>query len=374
MLAVLFDVDGTLISSGGAGAASWRMAFDDLYGVPVDIGKYTDAGMTEPEVASLTFRNVLGRDPTAQELARLMATRMRHLPQTVAESQAFRVLPGVRGALDRLRAADYLLGVTTGGVEAAAHIKLARAHLDHYFSFGGFGSDSSDRIELTRRALARASALLGRPLDPRQVLVVGDTPHDIEAAHGAGAVAVGVATGHFSEEALRAAGADYVLSSLEQELPLFGGGHEVKETLVLEDPVGDAAERLATVASAGGQIALTGGSTARLAYERLAPTEVDWSRCTLWFGDERCVPPGDERSNFGMFRESAQVPVGEGEDRLALGQHVQVQLLLAHGPRLGGVGVVSDHDEISSARSCTTTSAPCSRRACAWPDRSTPTT
>jgi phosphoglycolate phosphatase len=220
MLAVLFDVDGTLISSGGAGAASWRMAFDDLYGVPADIDAFTDAGMTEPEVATLTFKNVLRRDPTAAELDRLMAARMRHLPQTVAESKAFRVLPGARETLDRLRAAGYLLGVTTGGVEAAAHIKLVRAHLDQYFSFGGFGSDSSDRIELTRRALARASAVLGRPLDPRQVLVVGDTPHDVEAAHGAGAVAVGVATGRFSADALRAAGADHVLSSLQEELPL----------------------------------------------------------------------------------------------------------------------------------------------------------
>ena len=81
-----------------------------------------------------------------------MSTRMRHLRQTVAESKAFRVLPGVRATLDRLHAAGYLLGVTTGGMEEAAHIKLARANLDHYFSFGGFGSDSADRTELTRRA------------------------------------------------------------------------------------------------------------------------------------------------------------------------------------------------------------------------------
>ena len=73
---------------------------------------------------------------------------------------------------------------------------------------------------------------------------------------------------------------------------------------VLDDPAGEAAERLAAAASAGGQIALTGGSSARLAYERLVPAEVDWSRCTLWFGDERCVPPTDEDSNFGMFRQS----------------------------------------------------------------------
>ena len=220
MKAVLFDIDGTLISSGGAGAMSWRLAFDDLYGIPVDIGRYTDAGMTEPEVARLTFERVLRRDPGKRELDRLMSRRMEFLPRTVAESQAFRVLPGARETLDRLHDAGYVLGVTTGGVEAAAHIKLARAGLDHYFSFGGFGSDSSDRVELTRRAIQRASAVLGEPLDPRQVLVVGDTPHDVDAAHGAGAVAVGVASGHFDAAALRAAGADYVLGSLEEPLPL----------------------------------------------------------------------------------------------------------------------------------------------------------
>ena len=187
MRAVLFDVDGTLISSGGAGAASWRMAFDDLYGVPADIGKYTDAGMTEPEVAPLTFKNVIGHEPSEDELARLMSRRLHYLPHTVAESKDFRVLPGVGETLDRLAAAGYLLGITTGGMEAAAHIKLARANLDHYFSFGGYGSDSSDRTELTRSALERAGVLLGEPLDPREALVVGDTPHDVEAAHGAGA-------------------------------------------------------------------------------------------------------------------------------------------------------------------------------------------
>jgi 6-phosphogluconolactonase len=72
--------------------------------------------------------------------------------------------------------------------------------------------------------------------------------------------------------------------------------------LVLEDPAAATAERLAASARAGGQIALPGGSTPRAAYERLASIELDWSGCTLWFGDERCVPPDDERSNFGMVR------------------------------------------------------------------------
>jgi phosphoglycolate phosphatase len=219
-IAVLFDVDGTLISSGGAGAASWRMAFDDLYGIPAEIGKYTDAGMTEPEVARLTFKNVIGHEPSRQELARVMSRRLHFLPQTVAESKEFKVLPGVVETLDRLSAEGYLLGITTGGMEAAAHIKLARADLNHYFHFGGYGSDSADRVGLTKRALERAATLVGEPIDPHETLVIGDTPHDIEAAQGVKAISVGVATGHFSKDELRDAGADYVLGTLEEPLPV----------------------------------------------------------------------------------------------------------------------------------------------------------
>lgn len=217
---VLFDIDGTLLSSGGAGAASWRVAFDDLYGIPADIGKFTDAGMTEPEVARLTFEKVIGHEPSRRELARLMSRRLHYLSQTVAESKHFRLLPGVRETLDRLSEEGYLLGITTGGVEAAAHIKLSRAKLNHYFCFGGYGSDSTDRTTLTRKALERASNLVGERLGPEEALVVGDTPLDVDAAHGAGALAVAVATGHFTKDELRAAGADYVLGSLEEQIPV----------------------------------------------------------------------------------------------------------------------------------------------------------
>jgi phosphoglycolate phosphatase len=219
-LAVLFDIDGTLITSGGAGAASWREAFQQLYGVPADIGRYTDAGMTDPEVGRLTFERVIGRKPTPRELGRLLARRNTLLPGMVAESKGYRVLPGVAELLPRLCEEGYLLGLTTGGVETAAHIKLERAHLNRYFHFGGYGSDSTDRVELTRKALDRASTILAHRLSSDEVLVVGDTPKDIEAAHAAGALAVGVATGSYSKEQLAEAGADYVLGTLEEELPL----------------------------------------------------------------------------------------------------------------------------------------------------------
>lgn len=218
-VAFLFDIDGTLITTGGAGAVAWRRAFDELYGIPADIGKFTDAGMTDPEVGSLTFTSVIGREPTPDELAQVMARRLDYLPEAVAESKGYEVLPGVVELLPRLAEADYLLGLTTGGMEDAARIKLERAGLNGYFTFGGYGSDSPDRAELTKRGIERAQAAYGEPLEPSRCAVVGDTPLDISAAHAAKAVAIGVASGHFSVDDLRAAGADHVLASLEEELP-----------------------------------------------------------------------------------------------------------------------------------------------------------
>lgn len=219
-LAVLFDIDGTLITTGGAGAVAWRLAFLELYGIPADIGQFSDAGMTDPEVARLTFASVIGHEPSAHELARMMAVRLEFLPEAVAESRGYRVLPGVDRLLPQLAEDGFLLGLTTGGTEAAARFKLARGRLNRYFAFGGYGSDSIDRTELTKRAMERAATLHGKAISPSRCVVVGDTPLDIAAAKGAGGISVGVASGHFSVEQLQDAGADYVLTSLEEDFPL----------------------------------------------------------------------------------------------------------------------------------------------------------
>jgi len=218
-VAFLFDIDGTLIDSGGAGAASWRLAFDELYRIPADIGKYTDAGMTDSQVARRTFEAVVGHSPSRLELSRLLERRLNHLYSTVAESAGYRVLPGVDKLLPRLIESGYLLGLVTGNGEAAAHIKLHRSRLNRFFSFGGYGSDSDDRSELTKRALERATLVFGEPIDPEQCLTVGDTPLDVSAAHGAGIKCVGVASGHFTIAQLHQAGADFVQGSLEEQLP-----------------------------------------------------------------------------------------------------------------------------------------------------------
>src|SRR5918998_4967162 len=99
---LLFDIDGTLVSTGGAGAAAWKTAFQELYGIPADIGRFTDAGMTDPDVGARTFEAVMGREPTPHELAQVVQRRLEHLPEAVAESEGYRVLPGVPERLRQL--------------------------------------------------------------------------------------------------------------------------------------------------------------------------------------------------------------------------------------------------------------------------------
>jgi phosphoglycolate phosphatase-like HAD superfamily hydrolase len=211
--AAVFDIDGTLITTGGAGAVAWAKAFGDLFGLTAEIADYTEDGMPDHDVCRATFAGLMGRSPTEREIARLTHRYLEYLPRAVEDSPGYRVLPGAPDLLDRLAEEGVLLGITTGNVEAAAHVKLARGKLNHFFSFGGYGSDTPDRGELTRIAIERGGRMLGTPIDPRQVDVVGDTPRDVAAAHAAGAVAVAVATGHFSRADLAAAGADRVLGT-----------------------------------------------------------------------------------------------------------------------------------------------------------------
>ncbi len=156
--AVLFDIDGTLVNTGGAGGVAWRRAFEELHGNPLDIRDVTESGMTDPEVGRVALRNILGRDPDGRELAAAMGRYLRHLSAAIDESDGYRVMPGVEELLERLVDAGHLLGLTTGNVEAAAHIKLTRAGLNRFFSFGGYGSDSNERTELTRAPCGAASS------------------------------------------------------------------------------------------------------------------------------------------------------------------------------------------------------------------------
>jgi phosphoglycolate phosphatase len=217
-LVVLFDIDETLIHSGGAGTRSWSAAFQAIYGLPADIGQHSGAGETDPQVARATFKAVIGHEPSDDELSHIYARYLDHLADDILTSPEYKVLPGAVATLGALNQAGVLLGLVSGAMEGAARTKLVPPSLNRYFVFGGYGSDSPDRIELTKAAIHKAT-LLHHGLSADQVFVVGDTPHDIDAAKGAGAVSVGVASGHFSVDELRAAGAHHVLASLEESFP-----------------------------------------------------------------------------------------------------------------------------------------------------------
>ena len=217
---LLFDIDGTLVSTGGAGAAAWKLAFEELHGIPADIGEFTDAGMTDPDVGAKTFEAVLQRPPTAHELTQLLQRRLEYMPEAVAASTTYRVLPGVPERLRQLSRDGHLLGIVTGNGDGAAHIKLQRGNLNRWFTFGAYASAGVDRAGIVRRAVERGEAMVGRDVPNEHVFVIGDTPLDIGAAHTVGCTAIAVATGHFASAALWQAGADHVLETLEEELPL----------------------------------------------------------------------------------------------------------------------------------------------------------
>lgn len=216
---LLFDIDGTLVSTGGAGAVAWKRAFEELYGIPADIGEFTEAGMTDPDVGAKTFEAVLHHAPTPHELAQLIQRRLEHLPGAVANSKGYKVLPGVPERLRQLSHDGHLLGIITGNGDGAAHIKLARGELNRWFTFGAYAGAGLARSDIVRQAVQRGEATVGRDVPNTEIYVIGDTPLDIEAAHAVGCTAIAVATGHYDAAALRRAGADHVVETLEEQLP-----------------------------------------------------------------------------------------------------------------------------------------------------------
>jgi phosphoglycolate phosphatase len=215
--ALLFDIDGTLISTGGASDRAWHRAFLELYDAEVNVPDYTGKGVPDPEVGLQCFRAVIGREPEGEEMAKLMALRQRYLAEEVESSPGYRVMPGVVELLERLTGEGCLVGLITGNTEPAAHTKLARGDLNRYFAFGGYGSDANQRVDVCRKALDRAQIAAGGRLDRDASIAIGDTPLDVEAGHGAGIRVVGVATGEYSVDQLAEAVADWVVETLEDE-------------------------------------------------------------------------------------------------------------------------------------------------------------
>ena len=216
MRIILFDIDGTLLLTGGAGLRALGRVFRDRYGVEDAYRGVEFHGATDAAIIRAIIRKRLERDPEDGELSLLADLYVETLQRVLEEGvPAFRVLPGAREALEALAARpDVTLGLATGNLEPAAWAKLRHAKLDRYFRVGGFGTDSEDRLVLTRRGAERARREAGAD-DSVPVLVVGDTVHDVRCAKGIGAACLAVATGNAPLEALRDAGADWAVPALD---------------------------------------------------------------------------------------------------------------------------------------------------------------
>jgi phosphoglycolate phosphatase-like HAD superfamily hydrolase len=213
---VLFDIDGTLVLTGGAGIRAMNRACATLTDRPDALVGIAVAGRTDRSILA----DVLARLGHELDAARLADLRERYIASLTEEiHQAGRgvkgVMPGIRDLLDVLRGRDdVFLGLLTGNFEAGARIKLEHFDLWRYFRCGAYGDDAADRNALVPFALSRARQCGLPEVTFEDILVVGDTPHDIACARAVGAIPVAVATGGFTVDDLRSAGADVVFHDL----------------------------------------------------------------------------------------------------------------------------------------------------------------
>jgi phosphoglycolate phosphatase-like HAD superfamily hydrolase len=209
----LFDLDGTLVSCGGAGRRAMVKAFAD-FGAPPRVTEFDFGGMTDRAIARIGLRGAGLADDEAT-LDRFLARYLHHLRDDVPRSTRYRVLPGVLAVLDALAAHGHIaVGLGTGNLEEGARVKLAPARLHERFAFGGYGSDREDRAELLAIGAGRGAAHLGRSVSDCAVVVIGDTPRDVAAALAIGATCLAVATGQHPLAALEAAGAQHAVADL----------------------------------------------------------------------------------------------------------------------------------------------------------------
>jgi phosphoglycolate phosphatase-like HAD superfamily hydrolase len=212
----LFDIDGTLLRAGGAGARALDNVFARRHGLSRAMHGIDAGGRTDPWLVAQVFERRIGRAPTAEEVDAILDEYVGELERELTISASLKVLPFVVEALTHLEGCERVgIGIATGNIERGARIKLERAGLHARFRFGGYGCDSEDRGRLVARAIERGRELVGA-CEPERIVVVGDTAHDITAARACGVRAVAVATGSATRRELDNAGADVVLDTLEQ--------------------------------------------------------------------------------------------------------------------------------------------------------------
>jgi len=210
---LLWDIDGTLLTTGRAGVFALEAAAERLVGRPVDLQEMHTSGLTDAQIARLIIEGA-GLEPTHEHVAAFLAAYADALPAALPRRQG-RVLDGVVAILEDLAEEPTVLSLLlTGNVAAGAKAKLTHYGLDAWLADGAFCEGPGERVEIARRALARATERLGREPRPERTFVVGDTPHDVSCGRAIGVRTIAVASGAHSVEELEATGPWKVVPAL----------------------------------------------------------------------------------------------------------------------------------------------------------------
>jgi phosphoglycolate phosphatase-like HAD superfamily hydrolase len=221
MIVCLFDIDGTLISSGGAGKVALERGLAEEFGIEHVIEKMSLSGRTDRAIVEDMLR-LCDLEISAENVRRVQEAYLRHLPECL-DTLHGKVLPGIAGLLQQLRQrSDVLVGLLTGNIRAGARVKLGHFGLGDHFPVGGFGDLHLDRDDVAREALADVCRHLACAVSPGSIWVVGDTPLDVRCARAIGAKVVAVTTGWHTRADLEPHAPDLLLTDLSDPAPLLG--------------------------------------------------------------------------------------------------------------------------------------------------------
>lgn len=218
MKLLLFDIDGTLLHTHGVGRQAVEEALADVLGRPVHTDGVTFSGKTDPQILDeVMARHGLDASERAARMSDAVGAYTEAMQRHLNPNQVT-LLPGILELVSHLHAApDVQLALLTGNIEPMAYVKLGAVGLGGYFPFGAFGSDSPHRPDLPAIAVERARAHTGRRFAGKDVVIIGDTEHDIACGRGIGAFSVGVCTGRYERDELERHGPDVLFDDLADQ-------------------------------------------------------------------------------------------------------------------------------------------------------------
>ena len=222
MKTILFDIDGTLLYTGGAGRIAFERVFEEMFGVAKVWQGLKPGGKTDPMLIQELCEQSIKRNLNQEESQEVVERYTRYFEEELKVIELFRLLPGIPHLLELIaKQENCVMGIATGNFERPAWAKLKKGKLDSYFKFGGFGSDSGDRTELTQKAIERGAKWLGSRFLKESVYLVGDTYRDVEVGKKLGVKTIAVATGRESHADLSKLNPDKVLEDFSDPKPFL---------------------------------------------------------------------------------------------------------------------------------------------------------